>query len=35
VERGDAQPQTFTLRSMPARLAKVGDLWKELIKRQT
>jgi len=35
VERGDAQPQTFTLRSMPARLAKVGDLWKDLIKRQT
>jgi bifunctional non-homologous end joining protein LigD len=34
VERGDAQPQTFTLRSMPARLAKVGDLWSGLIKRQ-
>ena len=33
VERGDAQPQTFTLRSMPARLKKVGDLWRELAKR--
>ena len=33
VERGDAQPQTFTLRTMPARLAKVGDLWKDLVKR--
>jgi bifunctional non-homologous end joining protein LigD len=32
VERGDAQPQTFTLRSMPARLAKVGDLWRDLLK---
>ena len=32
VERGDAQPQTFTLRSMPARLAKVGDLWRDLVK---
>lgn len=32
VERGDAQPQTFTLRSMPARLAKVGDLWSDLVK---
>ena len=33
VERGHAQPQTFTLRSMPARLAKVGDLWSDLVKR--
>ena len=32
VERGDAQPQTFTLRSMPARLAKMGDLWSDLVK---
>ena len=32
VEKGDAQPQTFTLRSMPARLAKVGDLWSDLVK---
>ena len=34
VERGEAHPQTFTLRTMPARLAKVGDLWKGLVKRQ-
>ena len=34
VERGEAHPQTFTLRTMPARLAKVGDLWKGLVRRQ-
>jgi bifunctional non-homologous end joining protein LigD len=27
VERGKVAPRTFTLRNMPARLAKVGDLW--------
>jgi bifunctional non-homologous end joining protein LigD len=32
VERGEAQPQTFTLRSMPARIAAVGDLWHDLIR---
>jgi bifunctional non-homologous end joining protein LigD len=32
VEGGVAQPQTFTLRSMPARLAEVGDLWSDLVK---
>jgi bifunctional non-homologous end joining protein LigD len=32
VERGEAQPRTFTLRSMPARLAAVGDLWNDLVK---
>jgi bifunctional non-homologous end joining protein LigD len=32
VERGEAQPQTFTLRSMAARLADVGDLWSDLVK---
>jgi len=31
VERGAARPQTFTLRSMAARLADVGDLWRELV----
>ena len=30
VERG-AGPQAFTLRSMPARIAKVGDLWRDLL----
>ncbi|MEP6492082.1 MAG: non-homologous end-joining DNA ligase [bacterium] len=30
VERGDALPQSFTLRSMKARVDAVGDLWAEL-----
>ena len=30
VERGEVQPQTFTLRSMPERIERVGDLWSEL-----
>ena len=33
VERGEVQPQTFTLRTMAPRLAKVGDLWAGLIAR--
>ena len=33
VERGDVQPQTFTVRSMPARIAAVGDLWGDLVTR--
>jgi bifunctional non-homologous end joining protein LigD len=32
VASGAAQPQTFTLRTMPARLAAVGDLWQDLAK---
>ena len=31
VERGDAGPQTFTLRAMAQRVAKVGDLWGEML----
>ena len=27
VERGEVEPRTFTLRNMPDRVAKVGDLW--------
>jgi bifunctional non-homologous end joining protein LigD len=27
VERGSARPRTFTLRTMAARIAAVGDLW--------
>jgi bifunctional non-homologous end joining protein LigD len=27
IERGEVAPRTFTLRSMPARIAAVGDLW--------
>ena len=34
VERGDAAPRTFALRSMAARLDSVGDLWGDLRKRK-
>ena len=30
IERGTVDPRSFTLRSMPARLAAVGDLWSDL-----
>jgi bifunctional non-homologous end joining protein LigD len=33
IERGKVQPQTFTLRDMPERIDKVGDLWTDLRKR--
>ena len=33
VERGDVGPRTFTLRTMAARVAEVGDLWSDLRKR--
>ncbi len=33
IERGDVSPATFTLRNMPARVAKVGDLWADMRKR--
>jgi bifunctional non-homologous end joining protein LigD len=33
VERGSVGPQTFTLLTMAARLAEVGDLWSDLLKR--
>ena len=33
VERGEVNPRTFTLRSMPDRLAKVGDLWAGMRRR--
>ena len=32
VSRGLALPQTFTLRSMPRRVAEVGDLWADMAK---
>jgi bifunctional non-homologous end joining protein LigD len=31
VERGDAGPQTFTLRTMAKRVAKAGDLWGKML----
>jgi len=33
IERGKVSPRTFTLRTMAARLADVGDLWSDLRKR--
>lgn len=33
VERGEVHPQTFTLRNMPDRVAKAGDLWAPLLRR--
>ena len=33
VESGHAAPDTFTLRNMPERIARVGDLWKDLKRR--
>ena len=32
IERGDVDPKTFSLRTMPDRVAKVGDLWAGLLK---
>jgi bifunctional non-homologous end joining protein LigD len=34
IERGDVAPRTFTLRTMAERVAKVGDLWSDMRKRQ-
>jgi bifunctional non-homologous end joining protein LigD len=33
IERGEVSPGTFTLRNMPERMAKVGDLWTDLRRR--
>jgi bifunctional non-homologous end joining protein LigD len=33
VERGEVEPRTFTLRSMPARIAAVGDVWSDMRRR--
>jgi bifunctional non-homologous end joining protein LigD len=33
IEAGKVAPRTFTLRTMPARLESVGDLWSDLRKR--
>jgi len=30
LERGEVGPRTFTLRTMPARIATVGDLWSDM-----
>jgi bifunctional non-homologous end joining protein LigD len=33
VERGEVSPGVFTLRNMPGRIAKVGDLWGDMRRR--
>jgi len=33
VERGTVKPDSFTLRNMPDRIEKVGDLWADMRKR--
>jgi bifunctional non-homologous end joining protein LigD len=33
VERGEVEPQSFTLRNVPDRIARVGDLWAGLLRR--
>jgi bifunctional non-homologous end joining protein LigD len=33
VERGTVNPTTFTLRNMPARIANVGDLWADMLRK--
>jgi bifunctional non-homologous end joining protein LigD len=34
LERGEVGPRTFTLRSMAARIAQVGDLWENMYKSE-
>jgi bifunctional non-homologous end joining protein LigD len=34
IERGEAGPTTFTLRNMPARVARVGDVWADMRRRK-
>jgi bifunctional non-homologous end joining protein LigD len=33
IERGEVAPATFTLRTMPDRIAKIGDVWADMRKR--
>jgi bifunctional non-homologous end joining protein LigD len=33
VERGEANPQSFTLRNMPERVSRIGDVWSEMLHR--
>ena len=33
IERGEVHPQSFTLRTMPKRIADMGDLWSDLHRR--
>ncbi len=34
IESAAANPDTFTIRTMPARIKKVGDVWAELLRRR-
>jgi bifunctional non-homologous end joining protein LigD len=34
IERGEVGPRTFTLRTMAQRIAAVGDLWSDLLKKK-
>ena len=34
LERGEVGPKTFTLRSMAQRIAEVGDLWTDLLRKK-
>jgi bifunctional non-homologous end joining protein LigD len=34
VERGEVHPKSFTLRTMGQRVAEVGDLWSELLRKK-
>ena len=34
LERGDVGPRTFTLRNMAQRVAEVGDLWSDMLKKK-
>lgn len=34
VEKGKVSPATFTLRNMPARIKKAGDIWADMLKRR-
>jgi bifunctional non-homologous end joining protein LigD len=33
IERGEVEPRTFSLRNMPDRVARVGDLWAGMLRR--
>ncbi|HVL67500.1 MAG TPA: non-homologous end-joining DNA ligase [Vicinamibacterales bacterium] len=34
IARGDVHPRSFTLRNLPARIARVGDLWGDMRRRK-
>jgi len=34
LERGVVNPDSFTLRTMPARVKELGDVWSDLLRRK-